>query len=139
MKAYDFMTQTNKTLFRILENIAEKEIERNPIEFIKKENQSIDKKGNNDEFYSFDEDYVVDDEDEDNEYHNEEFPVGDRFTKYKNKKFGQSEDDEEDKEGKNLKSPDFMEDPKLAEELDDIFHDAKDYLEMSNRLSRKAD
>jgi hypothetical protein len=32
-----------------------------------------------------------------------------------------------------------MEDPKLAEELDDIFHDAKDYLEMSNRLSRKAD
>jgi hypothetical protein len=49
------MEQTNKTLFSILEDIAEKEIERNPIEFIKKENQSVDKKGN-DEFYSFDED-----------------------------------------------------------------------------------
>ena len=132
-QAYEFMAQTNKTLFGILEDIAEKEIERNPIEFIRKENQSIDKRGN-DEFYSFDEDYVVDDEDEDNEYHNEEFAVGDRFTKYKNKKFGQGDD-----EGQKLRSPDFMEDPKLAEELDDIFHDAKDYLEMSNRLSRKAD
>jgi hypothetical protein len=34
------MASTTKTLFRILEEIAEKEIERNPIEFIKKENMS---------------------------------------------------------------------------------------------------
>jgi hypothetical protein len=65
------MASTSKTLFRILEEIAEKEIERNPIEFIKKENMSsIGKQGKGEEFYSFDEDYAVDDEDEDNEYHN---------------------------------------------------------------------
>jgi hypothetical protein len=31
------MTNSNKNLFRIVEEIAEKEIERNPLEFMKKE------------------------------------------------------------------------------------------------------
>ena len=82
-KAFEFMNSTNKNLHRILEEIAEKEIERNPIEFIKKE--AFLHRGN-EEFYSFDYDnliiddiYEVDD-DGDNEYHEEENAVGARYT-----------------------------------------------------------
>ena len=50
------MTQTNKNLHRILEEIAEKEIERNPFEFIKKENMSAKA---NEEFFSFDDDNIL--------------------------------------------------------------------------------
>lgn len=78
------MTQTNKNLHRILEEIAEKEIERNPFEFIKKENMSAKA---NEEFFSFDDDNILiesaqefDEDDGDNEYHEEEYAVGARYT-----------------------------------------------------------
>jgi hypothetical protein len=79
------MTLTNKNLHRILEEIAEKEIERNPIEFIKKEAFIL---RNNEEFFSFEGEnnniYFKDiydvDEDGDNEYHEEENAVGARYT-----------------------------------------------------------
>ena len=83
------MTQTNKTLHRILEEIAEKEIERNPIEFIKKE--ALMGGRTNEEFFSFDDqDLIIDsvfevDDDLDNEYHEEENAVGARYSLYQNK------------------------------------------------------
>ena len=84
-----------------MEKIAEKEIEKNPIDFIKRESFQI---GGTEEFYSFagddmegeigqkieeedDEDSPNDDEDEeeeyeDNEYHEEEKAVAGRLNQY---------------------------------------------------------
>jgi hypothetical protein len=45
------MTNSNKNLYIIVEELAEKEIERNPIEFIKKEYMQP---RNNEEFFSLD-------------------------------------------------------------------------------------
>jgi hypothetical protein len=58
------MSHTNKNLYRILEEIAEKEIELNPIEFIRKEAMSA-KHG--EEFFSFEDEKLFDvaDDDED--------------------------------------------------------------------------
>jgi hypothetical protein len=46
------MTATNKNLYAIVEAIAEKEIERNPIDFIRRESFRMDNKQDADEFYS---------------------------------------------------------------------------------------
>lgn len=59
---------------------------------------------NGEEFYSFDEDHLIDtikedddDEDEDNEYHEEEYAVVARYTRYLNKAaFGLEEEKKED-------------------------------------------
>ncbi len=93
---FDFYTLTNKNLYLVVEKIAEKEIEKNPIDFIKRESLLI---GGNEEFYSFngdddnqpipevnreDEDSPADEEDyEDNEYHEEEKAVAGRLHPYK--------------------------------------------------------
>jgi hypothetical protein len=47
---YDFYTLTNKNLYLVVEKIAEKEIEKNPIDFIKRESFQV---GGTEEFYSF--------------------------------------------------------------------------------------
>ena len=73
------MTNSNKNLFRIVEEIAEKEIERNPLEFMKKESQPW--RVGNDEFFSLeDNDHFADivnqdEEDEENEYNDDEVAV----------------------------------------------------------------
>eukprot|EP00347_Sterkiella_histriomuscorum_P008454 403345039 len=143
-KAFEFMNSTNKNLHRILEEIAEKEIERNPIEFIKKE--AFLHRGN-EEFFSFDDDnliiddiYEVDD-DGDNEYHEEENAVGARYTQYLNKAaFGLQEQESIDngqqqqqprvyEENKKNSTAQILEqDNQLVQELEDVFHDAKDYI-----------
>jgi len=94
---------TNKNLYLVVEKIAEKEIEKNPIDFIKRESFQV---GGTEEFYSFvgdddiaihegekideedDEDSLDDDEEEeeenymDNEYHQEEKAVAGRLDPY---------------------------------------------------------
>jgi hypothetical protein len=39
--AFEMMTFTNRNLYKIVESIAEKEIERNPIEFIGRESFQV--------------------------------------------------------------------------------------------------
>ena len=73
------MTNSNKNQFRIVEEIAEKEIERNPLEFMKKESHPW--RVGNDEFFSLeDNDHFADivnqdEEDEENEYNDDEVAV----------------------------------------------------------------
>ena len=97
---YDFYALTNKNLYLVVEKIAEKEIEKNAIDFIKRESFQV---GGTEEFYSFngedaenevggkideedDEDSPNDDEEEeeyeDNEYHEEEKAVAGRLNPY---------------------------------------------------------
>ncbi|CDW78464.1 oxysterol-binding protein [Stylonychia lemnae] len=137
MKAFEFMTQTNKNLHRILEEIAEKEIERNPIEFIRKENMSGKA---NEEFFSFDEENVfvdsgqeIDDEN-DNEYHQQEYNVVARYTQYLNKAAFGLQDQKNEGEGNKTSTAHMLEqDNQLVQELEDVFHDAKDYFTESIR------
>ncbi len=78
-------------------------------------------------------------DDEENEYHNEEYAVVARFTKYTNKKSASGQANEEEKMRDGRESNNFLEQPGLVEELEDVFHDANDYLEMSNRMTKKID
>lgn len=166
------MNLTNKNLHRILEEIAEKEIERNPLEFIKKE--ALVFKGNERDFLSYEQEHQAEnnfffaeemfdvDDDEDNEYHEEENAVVARYTQYLGKGvFGQAEvpntisipdsngNHHEFKPQKNSKifgnynyeeekktsAAALMEhDKELQQELEDVFHDAKDYVSNSARL-----
>lgn len=85
------MTITNRNLYYVVETIAEKEIEKNPVDFIRRESFTV-----GEEFYPYEnqgmsaqagggEDFDDDDEDE-NEYHQEEKPVGNRMRPYKDVK-----------------------------------------------------
>ena len=79
------MQYTNRNLYKIVEQIAEKEIERNPVEFIRRESFQVGTAGggNNEEFFSFEDDdgklagvaEMAADEEEENEYHEEENAV----------------------------------------------------------------
>ena len=72
------MIYSNRNLYRVVETIAEKEIERNPIEFIRRESFQVGDNVVREEFFSFkNNDYDVEDEDE--EYHNHEHAVEARF------------------------------------------------------------
>ena len=125
------MTNSNKNLFRIVEEIAEKEIERNPLEFMKKESQPW--RVGNDEFFSLeDNDHFADivnqdEEDEENEYNDDEVAVEQRFSQYTvRNKFSVTE------EGGSLKKKSIsakqQEVEHIMEELEDVFHDAQDFL-----------
>lgn len=144
------MQYTNKNLYRILEEIAEKELELNPIEFIRKEALSSNHRAG-EEFYSFESEKLIDiiaqedEEDElDNEYHEEEYAVGTRFTKYQSKAaFGLEEEKIEDQNRLLLlRSANPMDNPHLVEELEEVFHDANDYMAESikhTKMSQKGD
>lgn len=83
------MTITNRNLYHVVETIAEKEIEKNPVDFIRRESFTV-----GEEFYPCEkqgmnvqagdeEDFDDDDEEDDDEYHQEEKPVGNRMRPYK--------------------------------------------------------
>lgn len=106
-KAFEFLTETSKSLYVMVEQIAEKEIQKDPIEFIKRETFQV---GNEDNYSSDegeqqpvvvkeeqfppakrlgggglrDSDFVLADElRTQNEYHKEEKGVGNRMNMYK--------------------------------------------------------
>jgi len=101
---FEFIQLTTKNLHIVVENIAKKEIEKNPIDFMKRESFQVGGNGA-EEFYSFngddegadinfgegnnmiaEDDSEDDDEEEDmsdHEYHTEEKTVGKRINPYK--------------------------------------------------------
>lgn len=69
------MQYTNRNLYKIVEQIAVEEIERNPVEFIRRESFQVGAPGaSNEEFFSFESDKPIEvvkeeDEENENEYH----------------------------------------------------------------------
>ena len=98
-KAFEMIALTNKNLFRIVEQIAEKEIEKNPIEFIRKESFAVGA-NNEDAFFSFEENekkiMEEDEEDEDNEYHSSEHAVDKKYMLYNVNKHNENGSGEEE-------------------------------------------
>lgn len=104
--SFDFLSLTSKHLYTMVESIAEKEIQKDPIDFIRRESFQV---GGDEEFFSFDGDDVQvqrilenededdeddddeeeeeapahDEEDDENEYHEEEKAVAKIMRNYK--------------------------------------------------------
>ncbi|CDW74380.1 oxysterol-binding protein [Stylonychia lemnae] len=114
---FKVIKRTNKNLHQIVEYIALNEIQRNPVEFIKKESEIKSREtqnlgGQGDEFYSFEEDSKL------NGAHEPEFKSPHPEVTAKGNKLNYLEE---------KKDSDINDDVVMTEGLDDVFHDANDF------------